>query len=94
MVLETKAKNDGVLEVDFVIDPGSICTIIIQPTYLALLNVGQHLHLKIPSVFGKQILVHQLECLVTQQLNPNLKPSVKIQSHIECLLPKNRDRTQ
>ena len=46
MVLETKAKSDGVLEVDFVIDPGSICTIIIQPTYLALVNLGQNLHLK------------------------------------------------
>ena len=39
-------KNNSGLEVDFMIDPGSTCTIINHPTYLALVNLGQNLHLQ------------------------------------------------
>ena len=39
-------KNNGGLEVEFMIDPRSTCTITNHPTYLALVNHGQNLHLK------------------------------------------------
>ena len=39
-------KNNSGLEVEFMIDPGSTCTIINHPTYLALVNLGQNLHLQ------------------------------------------------
>ena len=39
-------KNKSGLEVEFMIDPGSTCTIINHPTYLALVNLGQNLHLQ------------------------------------------------
>ena len=39
-------ENKSGLEVDFMIDPGSTCTIIKHPTYLALGNLEQKLHLQ------------------------------------------------
>ena len=39
-------KNNSGLEVEFMIDPGSTCTIINHPTYLALVNLGQNLNLQ------------------------------------------------
>ena len=39
-------KSNIGLEVEFVIDPGSTCSIINHPTYLALVNLGQNLHLQ------------------------------------------------
>ena len=39
-------KNNSGLEVEFMIDPGSTCNIINHPTYLALVNLGQNLHLQ------------------------------------------------
>ena len=39
-------KNNSGVEVEFMIDPGSTCTIINHPTYLALVNLGQNLHLQ------------------------------------------------
>ena len=39
-------KNNSGLEVEFMIDPGSTYTIINHSTYLALVNLGQNLHLQ------------------------------------------------
>ena len=39
-------KNNSGLEVEFTIEPGSTCTIINYPTYPALLNLGQNLHIQ------------------------------------------------
>ena len=39
-------KNNSGLEVEFMIDPGSTCTIINHPIYLALVNLRQNVHLQ------------------------------------------------
>ena len=75
------------------IDPGSTCTIINTPAYLALVNFGQNCVYKIQTVIRKHILAHQSECLVTELSNLVLKLTINTQSLMNCLSLKNRDRT-
>ena len=39
-------KNNSGFEVEFMMDPGSTCTIINHHSYLDLVNLGQYLHLQ------------------------------------------------
>ena len=85
-------KNNSGIEVEFMIDPGSTCTVTNYPTYLASVKLEKNLLLQ-KFMIQKHKLIHQPECLVTQLFSLVLKETVYIQYSIKYLLLKNRDRT-
>ena len=72
------------------IDPGSTCTIFNHPTYLALVNLRQNLHLQYKNFDSKTYTGSSIRMFGYTILNLVLKPTLNTQSLIMCLLLKKR----
>ena len=86
-------KNNSGLEVEFMIDPGSTCTIINHPTYLALVNLGQNLHLQNTNCDSKTYTGSSIRMLGYTTIQSSFETDGKYTVSIKYSLLKNRDRT-